>query len=608
MRSKGKNPKKLGQWLSTAICGNDITSSCLYVSAIAAFYVGALAPIVLLIVALILYFYRKIYTEVVEALPLNGGAYNCLLNSTSKFSAALAACMTILSYIATAVISAKIAVSYLHSLAPSLPMISVIIGTIIILALFATLNIVGIGESSIVAFIIFLLHISTLTTLCLFGAGRLFDGFEIFWANWANVPTGWDQLSVTLFLGVSAALLGISGFESSANFVEEQKPGVFRKTLRNMWVAIFIFNPLISFLSISLIPVSEITQNQEQLLAYMGGILAGDFLHDLIVLDAFLVLSGAVLTSYIGVTGLVRRMSIDQVLPNFLLKQNKRRGTYHRITIGFFLLCTSILLLTGGDLFSIAGVYTISFLGVMSLFALGNILLKIHRKELKRTFRAGWITVLIGLCATVSGIVGNIIIDYKNLIYFLSYFVPTVLVVSIVYARIKLLKSIVYLENKFMGRIFIWQKNKTPTSISFSLENKLLDRIFIWRSIVIDKIMDIITQEVLVFTRGGNLPKLRRAFDYIIKNEDSQKVYVVYLQGEKNDEVIKNLKADLEVLDRTYPEIDIEFICRQGSFGPEVVRQFSKEFNIPINNMFIGSPEEKHRFTIQELGGVRVIF
>ena len=584
MGSKPKVPKKLGQWLSTAICGNDITSSCLYVSAIAAVYVGALAPIVLLIVALILYLYRKIYTEVVEALPLNGGAYNCLLNSTSKFSAALAACMTILSYIATAVISAKIAVTYLHSLAPSLPMISVIIGTIIILALFATLNIIGIGESSIVALIIFVLHISTLTTLCLFGAGRLFDGFEIFWTNWANVPTGWDQLSVTLFLGVSAALLGISGFESSANFVEEQKPGVFRKTLRNMWVAIFIFNPLISFLSISLMPVSEITQNQEQLLAYMGGILAGDFLHDLIVLDAFLVLSGAVLTSYIGVTGLVRRMSIDQVLPGFLLKQNKTRGTYHRITIGFFLLCTSILLLTGGDLFSIAGVYTISFLGVMSLFALGNILLKINRKELKRTFRAGWITVLIGLCATVSGIVGNIIIDYKNLLYFLTYFIPTVLVVSIVYARIRLLKFIVYLENK------------------------LMDRIFIWRSIMIDKIMDITTQEVLVFTRGGNLPKLRRAFDYIVKNEDSKKVYVVYLQSEKDNEIIEDLKADLEVLNRTYPEIDIEFICRPGSFSPAIIRRFSKEFNIPINNMFIGSPEEKHRFTIQELGGVRVIF
>ncbi len=608
MGSRKKVPKKLGQWLSTAICGNDITSSCLYVSAIAAVYVGALAPIVLLVVALILYLYRKIYTEVVEAIPLNGGAYNCLLNSTSKFSAALAACMTILSYIATAVISAKIAVSYLHSLAPSLPIVSIIIGTIVVLALFATLNIIGIGEASLVAFIIFLFHIATLTILCLFGAGRLFDGFEILRANWAGVQTGWNQLFIALFLGVSAALLGISGFESSSNFVEEQKTGVFRKTLRNMWVAVLIFNPLISFLSLSIIPISEITQNQDYLLAHMGGILAGDFLHDLIVLDAFLVLSGAVLTSYVGVTGLVRRMSIDQVLPNFLLKRNKTRGTYHRITVGFFLLCTSILLLTRGNLFALAGVYTISFLGVMSLFALGNILLKINRKELKRTFRAGWITVLVGLFATMSGIVGNIIIDYKNLLYFLTYFIPTVLVVSIVYARIRLLKSIVYLENKLIDRIFFWQKNKTPTGIGFSLENKLLDRIFILRSIIIDKIMDITTQEVLVFTRGGNLQKLRRAFDYIVKNEDSKKVYVVYLQSKKNHEVMKNLKADLEVLDRTYPEIDIEFICRQGSFGPEVVRQFSKEFNIPINNIFIGSPEQKHRFSIQELGGVRVIF
>jgi hypothetical protein len=191
---------------------------------------------------------------------------------------------------------------------------------------------------------------------------------------------------------------------------------------------------------------------------------------------------------------------------------------------------------------------------------------------------------LVGLFATLSGIVGNIIIDYKNLLFFLTYFIPTVTVVSIVYLRIRILKFIV------------------------NLENKLMDKIFIWRSMMIDKIMDITSQEVLVFTRGGNLPKLRRAFDYIIKNEDSHKVYVVYLQNKKDEKVIKDLQADLEVLNRTYPEIEIEFICREGTFGPEVVRQFSKELNIPINNMFIGAPEEKHDFTIQDLGGVRVIF
>ena len=43
-----------------------------------------------------------------------------------------------------------------------------------------------------------------------------------------------------IFFGYSSALLGISGFESSSNYVENQKPGVFPKTLRNMWVRIQI--------------------------------------------------------------------------------------------------------------------------------------------------------------------------------------------------------------------------------------------------------------------------------------------------------------------------------------------------------------------------------
>ena len=42
----GTVPKKrLSQWLATGICGNDITSSCLYVAAIAAVYAGVLAPL-----------------------------------------------------------------------------------------------------------------------------------------------------------------------------------------------------------------------------------------------------------------------------------------------------------------------------------------------------------------------------------------------------------------------------------------------------------------------------------------------------------------------------------------------------------------------------------
>lgn len=55
--------KKLNELKATAICGNDISSSCLYVSALAIMYAGQFAWISLLVVALVLYLFRKIYGD-----------------------------------------------------------------------------------------------------------------------------------------------------------------------------------------------------------------------------------------------------------------------------------------------------------------------------------------------------------------------------------------------------------------------------------------------------------------------------------------------------------------------------------------------------------------
>jgi amino acid transporter len=86
------------------------------VSALAILAAGQYAWVALLMVAAVLYLFRKIYGEVVGALPLNGGAYNALLNTTSKATASMAACLTLLSYMATAVISANEAMHYVHIL------------------------------------------------------------------------------------------------------------------------------------------------------------------------------------------------------------------------------------------------------------------------------------------------------------------------------------------------------------------------------------------------------------------------------------------------------------------------------------------------------------
>jgi hypothetical protein len=64
----------LGAWRATAIAGNDLLSSCLYSAGAAARYAGALAPLSLLAVSGMLYFFRFVYAEVVTALPVNGGS------------------------------------------------------------------------------------------------------------------------------------------------------------------------------------------------------------------------------------------------------------------------------------------------------------------------------------------------------------------------------------------------------------------------------------------------------------------------------------------------------------------------------------------------------
>lgn len=576
----GSHPRKrLNQWLATGICGNDISSSCLYVSAIAAVFAGVLAPVILLAVVILLYLYKKVYTEVVEALPLNGGTYNCLLNSTSKFSAALAACMTILSYIATAVISSKTAVEYLHSISPTFDVIE---GTIIVLGIFAILAIIGITESAVVALTIFIFHVSTLTAFCVFGFISMPTDFHIFKGNLATLPMGQDLL-IAVCLGFSAALLGISGFESSANFVEEQDVGVFRKTLRNMLITVAVFNPLISVLSLNMLPLDQIVFHKDYLLSEMAHLMGGSTFKLIIVIDAAAVLSGAVLTSFVGVTGLVQRMALDQCLPQFLLKKN-RRGTSHRIIIAFFLLCSSIMLVTRGSLLSLAGVYTISFLGVMTLFGIGNILLKIRRKELKRTYRAGWMTIIVAIIATSLGMMGNVVIDYKNLLFFMQYFIPTVFLVVLMYLRIPILRGILQVLNNLMTRILLWRTN------------------------IIDKITAITEQKVMLFTRGGNLARLNTAFVYIMKNESSRSLVVLHLYNHPEQNKEQDIQESLNTLKEIYPRLKSNLVVRKGKFDSETIDALSKEFGVPTNNIFIGAPEEKHSFSIQDLGGVRVIF
>ncbi len=564
---------------STAICGNDIMSSVLYVSGITIAVAGIYAPFILLAIGLVLLLYKGVYREVVESLPINGGAYNALLNGTSKPIAATAGVLTILSYVATCVISGKTAVEYLHTVV-SLPVIPV---TIAVLAAFALLVISGVKDSAKVAMGIFFLHL--LTLIAFVGIGILYlTSHPVQFSNNMQLTQGLMEgktLAMLLFLGFSSSLLGVSGFESSANFVEEQKKGIFKKTLRNMLIGVAIFNPLVAAIALGVSSIPEITRFSDFLLADEARIIGGSVFQYIVVFDAFLVLCGAVLTSFIGVSGLINRMALDEALPIWFAKENKK-GSFPRIIIIFFLLCVSILVTTNGELKSLAGVYAISFLAVMSMFAIGNIILKITHPELKRSYSFPIILVLIAASATILGLIGNVVLDIQNLIFFLIYFIP-----AIVFVRAYIFRDYIV---DFLEKI----------SDNRSLINQIIKVI----------LHSIVKGRYILFIHKPD--RLFNTLKYINSNEAGRHVLILHCKDNNdkiNDEVWQELNRIIPILPKAglFPHLKLELEQIPGPFGPAVIDQASHKYGVPKNRIFTGSIHHSHNFEYEDMGGVRII-
>lgn len=575
--------KKLGQFASTAIAGNDILSSCLYVSGIAILFAGVFAPLVFLLIALVLFLYRFVYTEVVEALPLNGGAYNCLLNATNKPLAAIAGVMTVLSYVATCVISAKTASEYFHVLF-AIPVIPVTAGIIIF---FAVLTMLGVKDSSKVARTIFIFHIATLLLFSALGIYAIFHyGLGFLPLNLHLTIKNFQRQGAgkLLFFAFAASLLGVSGFESSANFVEEQEQGVFRKTLRNMTVGVLIFNPLLTFIVLQSLHLNTIIGVKDFVLAQSAFALGGIGLRLIVVIDAFFVLSGAVLAGFVGSNGLLYRMTLDHCLPSTVLlpRLRTRNANTNRIILGFAVLCISILALTRGNLLSLAGVYTISFLGVMSLFAIGNIILRNNRPDLKRPYKGILAYSIFAALATIGGIIGNILIDQRNLLFFLIYFIPAVLIVITMIYRDLILEFVLKLCKpipRLYNAVKPWFEHVTRPRI-------------------------------LVFVHHPH--KLFHALRYVQKNETSRNIAIVFCndKSEQSSQLLEKIRKYTELFKEAavFPHINIELEVEESlPFGPEVVKEYASRFRINRNNIFIGSIHESHAFTFDQLGGVRII-
>eukprot|EP00466_Bigelowiella_natans_P003717 jgi/Bigna1/84015/fgenesh1_pg.120_\ len=478
----------LGELPATAICGNDITSSCLYVCGLCAADAGVYAPLAVCLVIATLYLFRNIYVEVCSALPMNGGTFSVLLHTTTKKIAAAAACMSILSYVATeerdddgtavffdisVFLRSRVGVGGCQLPVHDLGRLSgrdcngsssrVLCGfephrNHGVRSLFEEINNVMTimpNHESGAAMVIFAVHIATIATLALFAAVYILThgASPIVESYWSSAQPSFFP---AIFYGFGGAMLGVSGFETSAQFIEEQAPGVFAKTLRNMWIAVALINPLLTLEALCIVPVEDIQSKYHlTLLAKIADVSGGAMLRYLVHgalticcvyscdwylsvgLDAFLVLSGAVLTSYVGVVGVTRRLALDSCVPEFLLAQNKWRGTNHWIIIGFFLVCCSMLSILQGD----TAVLSKLPWSVRALHecdkreCIGNLMLKTKRGKLRRDLHAPVWSVMLGMILVSIGLLSTVVKEPSVIRVFGMYYTCSLLITAVMFSR-----------------------------------------------------------------------------------------------------------------------------------------------------------------------------
>jgi len=582
--------EKLGVFSSVSIAGCDLLGSCLYTAGICAASGGKLAPIGLLLVTLMLYFFRVVYSEVVTALPVNGGTYNLILNTSSKYVAAFTACLSLLSYTATAIVSAFDSVIYLSLLWPEVDIRGF---TILILAGFGIVTLCGVKESANVTLFLFSTHVIVLTVLIIWGfVYGCQDNFEVFIANMhTDLPVirsstgafmGYGVIA-SIYFGYSTALLGITGFETAANYVESMhNPTIFISTVNWMALLVGIYNPLLSFMSMMVMPLDLIYQHPSDMLAVMADIVGGRTFRTILCIDAVMILCGGVLTAIIGVSGLLQRLAKDNVMPKALAAEYK--GVTYSSIICFTLYSIFLFLCIfkpddEKGISRFGGVFAISFLTVLFAFSGASLLLKLYRPKLARLVVAKWWHVIFSMFAVLFGLLGNIVLTPDVFLWFVVYLLGLGIIVIYMFGRVDLYSSAIFIlghlnekkkvdnnavvdaynkQSKFEETVFdpLKSAEREARWSTKSLDgNELAQQISPVRRIrfnsfhemietsnpvngyllqyCFDSLERIANEPFIYFAKNPDPISIHSAVEYMVKNESSDVIYIVHFVDDR---------------------------------------------------------------------------
>lgn len=572
----------LGQFTASAIAGNAVLGSVFYALPAVALVSGVYSPVSLLAASCVMFLWRPIMEELASALPISGAPYTYLLNVSSKTLALIGAALLLLDFSATAVVSAATAMSYLDG-EVTLPF-STVVGSILIILLFALVYLSGVRDSAKMAFTIMMLHVVTMITLFVASAVAWRQrGNAQIRENWVRGTEGLTAAAVArdIFNGICIGVLGLTGFECVPSYVASIKAGKFPQVLRNLHYPAIALNSLAMLLTLAHVPLGTVV-GQGNILSVLAETVAGKWLRIWVVVDAVIVLCGGVLTGILSACELFERLARDRFLPHLFTRRLPATGAPAFSIAAFVAFSYVLYASSGASLGIMSKMFSLVWLAVMTLFPLSALLLKFNRGRLPRTPRTPLALVLLTLAAAATVIGGNIAIDPTIVGYAAAYFLALAAIFQLTLKKVRVLHGLLWAYDQYL---VLSRRAWTRTcGAKMAAAVRHLRR-----------------QPVCVLVKTDEINVLFHKLLYVSQNEETSCLKLVHFCDDELG-VPSEMEANWKILDEAFPEITVDLILVRAPFTPVHVAALAHRLGIPTTLMFVSCPGPDFPFNVADLG------
>ena len=394
-----KDTRQLNWFLAWAVVFCDIGTSVYYVPGILYGHVRDATPFFVLLTTGGFILLSLKYIEISWRNPEGGGVVTITTKAFGPMWGCLGGMLIVVDYFLTTAISAVAGFQYIGSVFPALDAHVVLLACAGV-AVLCVLNIVGIRESATVA--LAMACTSFLVNLFVIGCAVLTMEIGAWHAVLSKLGSGEGISHYELLVGFSSAWLAFSGLESISQLSPTMRFPL-RRTARRAMIAVIITmvitSPVLTALSIGLLPEHLKATESERFISELGTIVGGWTLKLAVVVSASSLLLFASNTAIIGSYHVFLALVNSGFLPKILSVRNPTFNTPH-VAVGIATLVPGfIILFSQGEMKLLGDMYAFGLLGA---FVFSSLSLDSIRWRLGRRDPAFWLGVFTTMMVMVA--------------------------------------------------------------------------------------------------------------------------------------------------------------------------------------------------------------